>query len=376
MFPILHTKYSKQKITDNQTAPSGAVIYGDDKMIPNKWGQGQLFAFSALDGDSFFTDDFTGTLSGDKIGVIFHTKKRRTLYFSEMKDLLPKIRCIASDIIALDTLAGELKGIVNFLFKKVGGGSYEFIPSVITDFDSLANQGNLVTMVKNLVGVLYTAGVTNHTVDVLLPFLNFLLGWKTDPQEIADPKIWTSFRDGNDYAFQWSGNGVYPSMDADYTMIHFLNNSSGMLEIHRNSSTKDHEYAIQIKSVTSDATVNTLTFNFGDGYASPYETIDIKVGGKYNGEEAVTVTIAYEYLGKDGKAIGGTQYTSVSFFISNKYEAEAYKKVFKKFMNMDVPQVWDANPKGCEHCRNGYHGRLAFQEVLEIDDDIITKIYF
>ena len=42
-------------------------------MIPNKWGQGQLFAFSALDGASFFSDDFTGTLAGDKIGVIFNT---------------------------------------------------------------------------------------------------------------------------------------------------------------------------------------------------------------------------------------------------------------------------------------------------------------
>ena len=51
---------------------------------------------------------------------------------------------------------------------------------------------------------------------------------------------------------------------------------------------------------------------------------------------------------------------------TTKYE----KKVFKKYMNMDVDKVWDANPKGCEHCRNGYRGRLAFHEVLEIDDDV------
>ena len=42
-------------------------------MMPTKWGQGQIFAFSAIDGDSFFGDDFAGTLAGDKIGVIFHT---------------------------------------------------------------------------------------------------------------------------------------------------------------------------------------------------------------------------------------------------------------------------------------------------------------
>ncbi len=46
------------------------------------------------------------------------------------------------------------------------------------------------------------------------------------------------------------------------------------------------------------------------------------------------------------------------------------KKVFKKFMHMDVPMVWDANPKGCDHCRRGYHGRIAFHEVLELDDDV------
>ncbi len=51
---------------------------------------------------------------------------------------------------------------------------------------------------------------------------------------------------------------------------------------------------------------------------------------------------------------------------TTKYE----KKVFKKFMNMDVEHVWDANPRGCEHCRRGYHGRIAFHEVLELDEDI------
>ena len=51
---------------------------------------------------------------------------------------------------------------------------------------------------------------------------------------------------------------------------------------------------------------------------------------------------------------------------TTKYE----KKVFKKYMHMDVATVWDANPKGCDHCRRGYHGRIAVHEVLEIDDNI------
>lgn len=68
-------------------------------MIPTKWGQGQLFAFSALDGDSFFSDDFAGTLSGDKVGVIFHTKIRRTLFLSHTSS---EFKCVASDMLLLE----------------------------------------------------------------------------------------------------------------------------------------------------------------------------------------------------------------------------------------------------------------------------------
>ena len=77
-------------------------------MLPKKWGQGQLFAFSALDGDSFFTDDLAGTLSGDKIGVIFETLTRRTLYSGDInKDLSPEITCVASDIIEVNSQKGN-----------------------------------------------------------------------------------------------------------------------------------------------------------------------------------------------------------------------------------------------------------------------------
>ena len=50
------------------------------------------------------------------------------------------------------------------------------------------------------------------------------------------------------------------------------------------------------------------------------------------------------------------------------------KKIFKRFMHRDVPMIWDANPKGCENCRRGYHGRIAFHEVLELDDEIRSAL--
>ena len=46
------------------------------------------------------------------------------------------------------------------------------------------------------------------------------------------------------------------------------------------------------------------------------------------------------------------------------------KKIFKRSLGKDVQTVFDANHNGCSECHNGYRGRIAVQEVLEIDDDI------
>ena len=212
----------------------------------------------------------------------------------------------------LDQLAKLLKGIVNGLLDKIGGGDFALIPAGVTDFDSLANQGNIATLARDLIARLTTA-YNNGLLDTVLPILNFFIGWKTDPQKYADPQIWTSYRDGNDYIYV-SGNNI------EQTSIFFQNNSSGMLEKHKNSSVTDHEYAIQIVGIEHDAKLTNLTFSYGDGYVSPYEQLTINVGGAYGGEEPVTITIAYEYVGKDGKPVGSTYYTTITTLISNKFE--------------------------------------------------------
>ncbi len=52
-------------------------------------------------------------------------------------------------------------------------------------------------------------------------------------------------------------------------------------------------------------------------------------------------------------------------------EATAYeKKIFKKVLNKDIDKIYDTKKEGCSECRNGYKGRIAIQEVLEIDDRI------
>lgn len=48
------------------------------------------------------------------------------------------------------------------------------------------------------------------------------------------------------------------------------------------------------------------------------------------------------------------------------------KQVFKQALNKDVVETWDTGK--CEHCNNGYHGRIAIQEVLLIDEGLRDQL--
>lgn len=48
------------------------------------------------------------------------------------------------------------------------------------------------------------------------------------------------------------------------------------------------------------------------------------------------------------------------------------KQVFKNVLNKDILEIWDTSR--CEHCSNGYHGRIAIQEVLLINEDLRDKL--
>lgn len=223
----------------------------------------------------------------------------------------------------LQAVSLEVRDLINALFMDVGqsndsgAGTYYFIPQTITSIDQLLNQSNIATIARTLVGNLDDAH-TNGLLVTAFPFLNFFLGWKTDPQVMADPVIWTSFYESMPYSYQSSstiGNAT----------ISFQNNSSGMLEKHRDSTVTDHQYDIQITNVTSNATKNAVSFTWtkdsGKAYAtvSPYETFDISLGGTFKGDEAFTVTVEYNYIGKDGQPVGGAQYKAIPMFMSNIY---------------------------------------------------------
>ena len=50
------------------------------------------------------------------------------------------------------------------------------------------------------------------------------------------------------------------------------------------------------------------------------------------------------------------------------------KKLINTALHIDVDNVYDINPKGCEHCMHGYKGRICIAEVLLISDEVRTAI--
>ena len=47
---------------------------------------------------------------------------------------------------------------------------------------------------------------------------------------------------------------------------------------------------------------------------------------------------------------------------------EYEKTIFKAVLNKDIEEIYDN--EGCEHCNDGFHGRIAIQEVLRINQKI------
>ena len=69
--------------------------------LPNVWGAGSLFAFSGLDGETQWDSPFVGALSADRVGIWFHTQKRRLLSLSIEDTNGLAYEIVASDIIKL-----------------------------------------------------------------------------------------------------------------------------------------------------------------------------------------------------------------------------------------------------------------------------------
>ena len=103
-------------------------------ILPKKWGQGQLFAYSALDGSSYASDDFVGMLSGDRIGIRFFSKVKRELALVNVWGRNLEFDAVTSDYISFHFPEQENMRIIyagqHLLIGNVAG---EVWPAVFTE---------------------------------------------------------------------------------------------------------------------------------------------------------------------------------------------------------------------------------------------------
>lgn len=102
--------------------------------LTNVWGQGQLFAFSALSGKSRISDDFAGYLSADRIGITFCTKIRRELAMAFSKASGLEFDAVTSDYIKYNVGKNAVGRIIYARTHLIAGDFPEgFTPTVICD---------------------------------------------------------------------------------------------------------------------------------------------------------------------------------------------------------------------------------------------------
>ncbi len=184
-----------------------------------------------------------------------------------------------------------VRGLLNDVTYKVLGNYTLLSDSTYTTLDTILNQNNIKSLLVNLVDRLDDMGNNGLLVPVL-PIVGMFVGWKTGIQEYADPSIYFTSSSGDNYLYSQSTN-----------TINFTNNSSGMLQKHRNSSTQDQPYTINITNITAD---NGVTFSGSTATILPGGTASLTA--TVPSDDVVTkVTVTYTYMGKDGQALGGEQ---------------------------------------------------------------------
>ena len=182
-----------------------------------------------------------------------------------------------------------------------------FATGTFTSLDTLLNQGNLATLVKTLLDHILHA-YNNGLLDTVIPLLNFFVGWKMDPQSLVDPVV--AFEHPGNREYIYSSDGTTAT-----TTLKIRNNSSGMLETHRGSSTVDKHYLMYVDSITCDD--SSMQITVPTGAITPGAKVTIPVTLTYSGEKVVKFTIKYHYTGKAGVEVGGAETKVVYAFVSN-----------------------------------------------------------
>ena len=208
----------------------------------------------------------------------------------------------ANSTLRTEALYPAVFRIVRELLNKVLGkvcGNTALIADSYNSLDAILQKGAIADLAEKLiVGIAY-AVKTGGLLDVALPFVNFFLGWTTNAQSYAEPKLTID---------KGTLNYVQLTNGQMNTTLKVTNASAGMLLKHGDAY--DHPYMLTLKSVTVNGTEMLTAADKKP--LSPYESKDVTLNAAAHTDSLVKVTAVYSFTFKDGTAYDG-DITSTTF---------------------------------------------------------------
>lgn len=221
--------------------------------------------------------------------------------------------------------------IVRELLNKVLGkvcGNTALIADSYNSLDAILKKEAIADLAEKLiVGIAY-AVKSGGLLDVALPFVNFFLGWTTNAQSYAEPKLTVD---------KGTLNYVQLTNGQMNTTLKVTNASAGMLLKH--GDTYDHPYMLTLKSVTVNGTEMLTAADKKP--LSPYESKDVTLNAAVHTDSLVKVTAVYSFTFKDGTAYDG-DITSTTFEYATNDTADT------------VGSAWDSGEKKATHLAVDY----------------------
>lgn len=208
----------------------------------------------------------------------------------------------ANSTLRTEALYPAVFRIVRELLNKVLGkvcGNTALIADSNNSLAAILQKGSIADLAEKLIlGIAY-AVKSGGLLDVALPFVNFFLGWTTNAQSYAEPKLTID---------KGTLNYVQLTNGQMNTTLKVTNASAGMLLKH--GDTYDHPYMLTLKSVTVNGT--EMLTDADKKPLSPYESKDVTLNAAVPTDSLVKVTAVYSFSFKDGTAYDG-DITSTTF---------------------------------------------------------------
>ena len=202
--------------------------------------------------------------------------------------------------------------IVRELLNKVLGkvcGNTALIADSYNSIDAILQKSSIADLAEKLLVGIAHAVKSGGLLDVALPFVNFFLGWTTNAQSYAEPKLTID---------KGTLNYVQLTNGQMNTTLKVTNASAGMLLKH--GDTYDHPYMLTLKSVTVNGT-EMLKSDEDKKPLSPYESKDVTLNAAVPTDSLVKVTAVYSFSFKDGTDYNG-DITSTTFEYATNDTAE------------------------------------------------------